>query len=783
MGVSRTVWSIRSLRRSGVLALVSCAALLAGVTAAPAAPAEAAAPLPSSGRTTVSDPAQYVNPFVGTRPGGPDFGTGGGAGNTFPGAAAPLGMLQWSPDTVTYQPGGYFYDDHRIRGFSLTHLSGAGCGDYGNVPFLPIAGSDPVDHYDFSHADESAAPGSYTVTFGNGLKTELAATQRSGIARFTYPAGRRASLAVDAGRAFNKASGSVSIGTDSLSGYTESGGFCGADNHYRIYFTAVFDRPFATSGIVTAGRLDTTRKYAAGESSDDATPASDALALVSFDTSAGRTVTARVGISFVSAEGARANLRAEQGGAGFDEIRDAARTAWNGLLGRIAVGGGSTGDTRTFYTALYHSLLHPSVLSDVDGRYPGFDGLMHRVRPGHVQYADFSGWDVYRSQAQLLALLAPQEASDVAQSIVAQGTQSGYLDRWTLADGGTGVMVGDPLPVIAAGIHAFGGTDFDAQGLLGLAVNGSRDDRERPGHALYDRQGYLPADTYRAPDSVATTLEYTTADFALAQLAHRLGDSATHHAFLGRSDNWRNLFNSDSHYLQPRNADGSWPAFSPSQQNGFVEGSAAQYTWMVPYNHRALFDAMGGNDAVVSRLDRFFTELNDGPSSPYAFLGNEPSFNTPWAYDYAGRPDRTQGVVRRALTTLFSDAPDGEVGNDDLGEMSSWAVWAALGMYPQAPGRAELVLASPLFPAITIHRGNGATLDISAPNASAATPYVQALKTDGHSSQRPWVGEEFVLRGGRLEYALSADPNPAWGSTPQDAPPSFGTAPARLPGN
>ncbi|WP_063794492.1 GH92 family glycosyl hydrolase [Kitasatospora sp. MBT63] len=783
------------------LALAVCSSAVA------AAPVAATARTP--GRVTVADPAQYVVPFVGTRPGAPSFGLGDGAGNTFPGAAAPLGMVQWSPDTVAYQYGGYAYDDDRIRGFSLTHISGAGCGDYGNIPFLPVLDGAPADFAEFSHADESASPGSYAVTFGNGVRTELAATPRSGIARFSYPAGHTASLTVDPGQGFNDASGYVALGTDSISGYTDSGGFCGTANRYRIYFSVVFDRPFSSSGIVAAGRVDTGRRSASGSSKGiapqpartaaaqaarpagggeqqegvrpEAVPrASGAKALVSFDTAAGPTVTARVGISFVSVEGARANLAAEQAGAGFDQVRDAARRSWNDLLGRVAVGGGTTRERRVLYTALYHAMLHPSVLSDSDGRYPGFDGQVHTVPAGHARYADFSGWDVYRSQTQLLALLAPAEAADIAASIVDQGARAGYFDRWTLAADGTGVMVGDPLPIIAAGIHAFGATGFDAAALVRQAVAGRQDDRERPGHGPYDRIGYVPAGTDGTWGSAATTLEYTSADFAVAQLAARIGDGASYDLLMHRSTGWRSLFNGASGYLQPRRSDHAWPAFTPDQQDEYVEGSAAQYTWMVPYNHRGLFDAMGGDGAVTARLDAFLADLNAGPGSEHAFMGNEPSLKAPWAYVYAGRPDRTQDVVRRALTTLFGDGPDGEVGNDDLGELSAWAVWAALGMYPQVPGRAELVLAGPLFPAVTVRRGgDGPVIELSAPGASAAARYVHGLAVDGRASTRPWVGEDFVRNGGRLDFTLGTDPAPGLGGDPADAPPSFDVGPAR----
>ncbi|HEY8978159.1 MAG TPA: GH92 family glycosyl hydrolase [Streptomyces sp.] len=634
--------------------------------------------------SALDDPAAFVDPFVGTAPGGTDFGHGGGAGNTFPGAAAPLGGVQWSPDTVTYQHGGYAYGDHRIRGFSLKHLSGAGCAAYGDIPFLPSLGTGPAAYGTFSHADEQAAPGSYRVTFDDGITTELAATRRSGIARFTYPLDdtRPAALSVDAGRAFNAATGAVDIGRRTLSGYSDSGRFCKKRNRYRLYFHAEFDRPFARA-VHPDGR--------------------PGAALLSFAPEV-REVTVRVGVSFVDVEGARRNAWTEQRTLPFDTVRTTARARWNDWLSRIAVTGGTRTQRRVFYTALYHSLLHPSVFSDTDGRYTGMDGDVHRTRPGHDQYADFSGWDVYRGQVQLLALIAPREASDIAQSIVEQGLQAGYFDRWTLANGGTGVMVGDPLPTIAAAVHAFGATDFDARALLRAALAGRRDDRQRPGHERYDTLGYIPTGTRGVWGSVSTTLEYAVADHALARLAQRLGDQDAYDMLLRASGSWRNLVNPATGTLQPRAADGTWPPYDPAQTAEYVEGNGAQYAWLVPHDLPGLFATMGGTDAATARLDTFFTELNAGPHRPYAYLGNEPSFGTPWAYAYAARPDRVRDTVHRALATLFTDDPAGLVGNDDLGALSAWAVWASIGRYPDVPGTAHLVRTTPVFTSVTVHR-------------------------------------------------------------------------------
>ncbi len=788
MNESRRRIHLRPSRKSQFTALLAISVVAAALpSAAAAAPAGTAA--------MAGDPAQYVNTFVGTKPGGPDFGHGGGAGNTFPGAVAPFGMMQWSPDTETYQHGGYFRDDNRIRGFSLTHISGAGCGDFGNIPFMPVVGDRPVENYTFSHSNESAAPGTYGVTFDNGLKAELAATQRSGIARFTYPQGQQAALSIDAAKAFNNATGSLTIGTNTISGYSESGGFCGAGNRYKVYFHASFDRDFSSTGVVESGEVDHNRTQISGASAGIApqptkhaspSPAHSeagdgAQAFVKFDTSTDSPVVARVGISFVSAENAKANAEAEQVAKSFDEIRDGTRAAWNGMLGRIDVGGGTDEDRRRLYTGLYHSLLHPNVFSDTNGEYTGFDGQVHAATEGHAQYANFSGWDVYRSQIPLVALIAPDIASDIAQSALNQSVQGGYFDRWTVANGGTGVMVGDPLPIIIASSYAFGATDFDAAGALKRMVDGAANPSERAGYNQYNSLGYVPPGVNGVWGSASTTLEYTSADFAVAQLAGRIGAADVHDAFMTHAQNWKNLFNPGNEYLQPRNADGSWPSFDPVQHDEYVEGNGAQYTWMVPYNHRALFDLMGGDERVTSRLDAFFTELNGGPDEPTAYLGNEPTLNTPWAYAYAGQPHKTQDIVRRALVELFKSTPDGEVGNDDLGQMSSWAVWASIGMYPQAPGRAELVLASPLFSSVVIDRGNGTKITINAPGAAENTKYVHGLKVNGAESTKPWLGEDFVETGGTLDFALGDEPDTTWGSSPADAPPSYDAPPPAGP--
>jgi predicted alpha-1,2-mannosidase len=794
------------LRRRGrpyqqrLLFIGAVAAALVAAVADPAGASRSTTPA-----STDQDLARYVNPFSGTQPGGPDFGTGGGAENTFPGADAPFGMVQWSPDTVHRQDGGYYYPDNHLKGFSLTHFSGAGCSAAQDIPFMPYVGAvttspatDPNRYVaTFSHDHETASPGYYGVTLDSGPTMELATTQRSGMSRITYPITNQATLLVNVSGSVNGVTDAqVDIGKNSISGWATSGHFCGGSNVYRVYFSATFDKPFASVGTwhndaVNPGTLSVRSGAVAStvpaqpdklranpkalQRNDVVVSGPGSGAFVTFDASHNRTVNVRVGLSYVSVANAAANARTEQGSKTFDAVAKAARAAWNSRLNQIQLTGGTDAQRTIFYTELYHSLLQPNVFSDANGDYIGFDGMTHKAATGHAQYANFSGWDVYRSEVQLLALLAPHEAADMAQSMYNQAHQSGDVwDRWSQNNDFEGVMTGDPYHSMVASIYAFGGTDFDAAGALASMVHGATTVQrpnvrytERPGLTDYQTLGYLPGDP-------STTLEYTSADFGIATLARRLGQDATYKQFMSRAQYWENLFNPANGYLQPRNRDGSFMApFNPASPNMYVEGNGAQYTWMVPYDLRGLFNAMGGDAAVRGRLDTFFTQLNAGTTKPYAFLGNEPSLNAPWEYDYAGAPYRTQDVVRRAVNTLWRPTADGFVGNNDLGEMSSWYVWAALGLYPEAPGRAELAVGSPLFPHIVVNRPNGTTITIDAPSASASTYYVQNLSVNGTPTTKPWLPESFVSTGGTLSFALGTTPDTAWGADPADAPPSF----------
>jgi predicted alpha-1,2-mannosidase len=821
---------------------VACA-LLAALAATASADTSHAAP--SGHSSSVSDPAQYVNPFIGTAVGAKDQGTGGGAGNTYPGPVLPGGMIQLGPDTVPSTDnigGGYAYGDSQIRGFSVRHMSGSGCPNYGDVPITPTTApitSSPVDPFaldvnssyiaSYSHHQEAASPGYYQVRLNpssaDAVGVELTSTVRAGLARLTYQGSKPASVLINAaGSAEGNRVASVQIDPAhrEVSGSATSGGFCLQPDEYKLYFVARFGRPFAAFGTWRKQLLEP--GSTANEDAFAGEPFSyypffggyyhygltaQTGAYVSFDTSAGRTVEMRVGISYVSVQAARANLEAEIGGRSFDGVRTQARAAWNQALSRVEVGGGTPDYVRRFYTALYQALVEPAAFSDVDGRYLGMDGQVHVAR-GYTQYADLSGWDIYRSQIPLLAMLAPKEASDVASSLVADAAQSGWLPKWPVANGQTGVMTGDPADPLVAAAYALGARRFDAKAALQAMVKGATQLGhsanggyvEREGLAAYLQFGYIPhelngndvtegsGDWVRSVPSPAseyaglpwgsagTTLEYAADDFAISQLARLLGDAQTCRLFLARSGSWRNLFDHATGYIEPRSASGAFPpGYNPNfndsvSSQGFAEGDAAQYTWMIPHDPAGLFAAMGSRGVAARRLDAFFTRLNDGISSPYAFLGNEPSLNSPWLYDWMGEPYRAQQVLRRALVELYPDTYGGFPGNDDLGTMSAWYVFSVLGIYPDIPGTDVLALSTPLFPAVTLHLATG-DVQLRAPNAGLGAPYIHSLSINGRVDRRPWLRLSDLAPGAVLDYAVSATPNRAWGADPAAAPPSF----------
>jgi predicted alpha-1,2-mannosidase len=814
---------------SAVLAMTLVAGtLVTGVV--PGSPARAADP----SAPLVDDPAAYVDTTIGTA----------NAGNTFPGAVRPFGMFSFSPEgsndraTRTPAPGGYQYAMKKIRGFSLTHLSGTGCaGASGDIPFYPHAGAvttspsadstDAVYASAFAHADETATAGYYRTRLASGVDTELTSTLRTGSGRFTYPEGSDASMLFrtsDSELGSTDATVTVDPATRTVSGSVTSGNFCGYIGgtsggnggvnrraYYTLYFTATFDTAFTATGSWVDGTLTPGGTSASGGTTfgaDGYRPAGKGSgAYVTFDTSAGRTVGAKVGISYVSAKNAAANLAAENPPAAtFEAVRAASTAAWNTSLGRIRIGGGTDAQRTTFYTALYHALLHPNVYSDVNGQYRGFGDTVatqqvKRVRPGQsAQYANYSGWDVYRSQLQLLGWLEPEIGNDVATSLLNQAQQNGGVwDRWTHNSGGTHVMVGDPAPVSLAGLYAFGATEFPAAEALTSLVKAARTPTaldaekdgwniavvgQRPSLDKVLKHGYYPTGC-NAWACANETLEMAGADFGIASLAGRLGRTAIRNEFTKRSQTWQNQFNpaatATGGYFQERSATGTWSSgFNPASSAGFVEGTAAHYVWLVQHNPAGLFDAMGGRTAAADRLDKHFRApdgswrlVGSWDNNTYANMDNEPSIHVPYLYNYAGAPYKAQETVRQTVDTLWKTGPGGIPGNDDLGTMSAWYVFSALGGFPQNPSRAELVLGSPLFPTATVTPNGGKAVIFSAPATSATAKYIHGVTINGRASTRTFLPESLIRDGGTVAFTMADTPDKTWGTGTADVPPSF----------
>ena len=785
-----------------------------------------------------ADPASLVNPFIGTG----NSGATDGQIDTFPGADYPFGMVQWSPDTNSRPAGGgYNYDDGTTTGFSLTHLSGPGCPRYGDIPILPTTGSANRGSgvtQSISHViEEQATPGYYQAEVGGsnaqGILSQLTVSKHTGMGIFTFPYstdnGHNPTTNPGDGNLVFKLDGSASgntatsasfPNTSEIDGQATAHAFCNAPGSYTVYFAAQFDHAYSSHG----GTSGTT--------------------YVTFDTSSIRTVTMKVGVSFVSIANAKQNLTAETSGFNFDTLRTNAHDAWNSYLSRIAISGGSFAQQRTFYTALYHALLHPNLFSDSNGQYHGFDGSTHNVsehttpNAQGAQYANFSGWDIYHSQIPLLALIAPTETGDMMQSYLNEATEGGWFDRWPAGAEYTGIMSGDPADAIIAEAYAMGVHNFDAAGALAQMIKGATQTPtpvqygqgwfiERPQLGALEDIGYIPngfVSTANAATNIVSpvdvgasvTLEYSIDDFAIAQLSAALnpGDTTTYNTFMTRGQNWQNVFNfqaqsaSKHGYVQARNGAGyylngdaeSTDIDGGNGQHGFAEGNSAQYTWLVPQNFDALFAGMGGKAAAISRLDSLFScpttfpspypptndmcaALNAGRTSPHHWAGNEPDFGAPWAYDYAGAPYRTQGVVRQIMNDYFNSTPAGEPGNDDLGSLSSWYVWAALGLYPETPGSPVLALNSPLFPSATLSLKNGHQLVISATNAAANSPYVQSLSKNGSSTQDTFISADELAANATttLDFTLGNAPSLSWGVA--NPPPSYSTGQADFEGS
>ncbi|MBR5384689.1 MAG: GH92 family glycosyl hydrolase [Bacteroidales bacterium] len=706
--------------------------------------------------------SDYALPIVGTA-----F-----TGHTFPAAIRPFGMVSPGPDTGLgdwTHCSGYHYDDNSILGFSQTHMSGTGCPDMCDLMLIPVTGGpkwepgtagDPESGYRsrFSHENETASPGFYSVLLDDyGIRCEVTTTDRCPFYRFSYPQGANAGLLFDMTHGNDHATiaGEVRCdGDKAVQGFRHSRGFI---NDHVQYFYAEFSEAMTGS-----------------ESSGEGEGQAGTKLYVSFPE--GKTILVKVGVSTVSEEAAKANLQAEIPDWDFDKVRADAKRVWDDALSMIQAKFGSEEEKQVFYTALYHSLIVPNLITDVDGGYRGWDKQEHKSPCGKL-FTNYSLWDTYRALHPLLDLIAPERNVAFVNSMLERYKQIGSVPINEYGTCETYCMIGyHALPVISEAI-LLDLEGFDKE-LAFEAMKAITEDRDR-GVGYYIDYGYIPCDLEK--ESVSQTLEYAFDDWCLAQAARKLGKDKEAETYLKRASCWRNLYDPSTGFMRGKMADGSWRTpFNPDFMThefmniaDYTEGNAWQYTFYVPHEIEEYVALAGGKEAFAAKLDEFFTRpvkaedntVGDvtGLIGQYA-QGNEPSHQAAYMFNYVGKPYRTQELVSRIKNELFSSAPDGLCGNDDCGQMSTWYIFSALGFYPVAPCSGELVIGSPSVKEAVLTLGNGKTFTVLAPEASRENCYIQEAKLNGKAIDKPVISVEDVLSGGTLEFTMGPDPNPEWGS-------------------
>lgn len=737
--------------------------------------------LPLSGASQPVSPYDAVNPFIGT----------GNEGNCYPGAQAPFGMISISPNNpfdkkedVASRPG-YKYSRSEINGFGMTHFSGVGCHAMQDLQFLPVTGSldrTPVgDRFayrsEFSHEHETAKPGYYAVSLPDyQVDTKFTAMPHSAIGEFAFKSADDAHCVfMPTNSANGIGAGELHIETSSMTvtGWVSTGGFCWRDPHdrpYRVYFVAKFNARFSDYGTWKGREKFPRQSNVAGD---------DIAAFVSFGNRKDRPVKMKMAISYVSIDNARQNLNAEISCWDFDGVHRTVQDEWTDYLSRMTVEGGTEAERKTFYTAVYHNLLHPNIYNDVNGAYMGFDDKVHQVEPGRKQYANFSLWDTYRTSSFLQALLAPKESSDMIQSLLHDAEQGGAYPNWSMNNVEYGVMNGySTFPFIAA-MYAMGARDFDLQASKDMMKKVSTSYLKCKGYQGwvclddYMRYGYVPVD--RHGHGASMTLEYCIDDFSIAQICKAAGDSSAYSYYMDRAQNFENIFDKETRLFRPRKQDGSFLSpFTETGTDGYNEGNAIQYFWSVPHNMDAVISLAGGRKFVEDRLDAFTSKINRGwaPDQPYYWLGNEPCFGSAFVYNYLGKPWKSQILVRKVLSS-FNDTPDGLPGDDDAGAMSALYVFSAIGLYPCIPGIGGFTVTGPLFDRVQIKTGKGKVLVITAQNAPTVNPYIQSVRFNKKDVTSTWIPWHQLEKGGVLDFVMGNMPDRHWGTGSNAAPPSF----------
>ncbi len=664
-------------------------------------------------------PTDFVNLFIGTLD----------LGNTIPAATAPFGMIACGPDNVFNEitdeyisRSGYSYAKDSIRSFSMTHVSGWGCHGALDIPIMPVTKkilTSPVYNHrayasKFSHNKEFAEPGYYQVLLDDyNTNVEITAADRSAILRFDYPKGGDASVVFAPTNCANGITGAeinIDVANKRVTGWATSGGFCERDpskHDYTVFFVAEFSHGIISHGTWENQIKTNNKLHALGDS---------IAAWITFDNKNGDIIEMRTAISFVSVENAVENLNHELRNKTFNQIKRETSQKWNSLLAKVELESSNLDMKVQAYTALYRNMLHPNIFNDVNGEYRGFNDSVYTMAAGHSKYVNFSTWDTYRTTAYLQGLLVPDRASDMITSLnldATQGNPAG-LTIWGYFNNETWIMTGHQSLPLIANLYAMGAKDIDLEKIKDIMI-WTADNKYRNG-SDYIQYGYVPDRPGPYNYSVSETIEYSIADYGIAQICLAAGDSANFKRFNLRSESVFNLLNTQTGFLQRKNTQGDWVfPFDKSDDNGFNEGNSAQYTWNIPQHLDKLVEKLGGNERTINLLNDFTNKIvySGWPiNEPYYWPGNEPGFVVPFVYTYAGAPEKTQELVRHVSTKIFKNAPNGLPGDDDLGATSTMNLFFKLGMYPLKPGVAEFMLTGSLFDKVTIKLGNGSRLTI-----------------------------------------------------------------------
>ena len=714
-----------------------------------------------SSESTTEDYAALVNPFIGT-----DF-----TGNTYPGAQAPFGMVQLSPDNGLAgwdRIAGYYYPDSTIAGFSHTHLSGTGAGDLYDVSFMPVTlpykeqSEGNLGIYSkFNHSDEHAYAGYYSVLLKDyNIKVELTATERVGIQRYTFPAAESAvflNLKKAMNWDFTNDSQIAIVDSCTIEGYRFSQGWA---RDQKLFFRSRFSKPFESVDI------DTTAVVLKGQRIGTAY-----IAQFKFNTKDGEQITIATSLSSVSKEGAEKNLSAEAPHDDFDRYVADAKDRWNVQLGKINVQGTNADDKVKFYTSLYHTMLAPTIYSDVDGSYRGADGEIHKT-DGWVNYSTFSLWDTYRASHPLFTYTEPERTNDMIKSFLAFFEQHGRLPLWPLWGGETEMMIGYHAVPVIVDAYLKGIGDFDAEQALNACVVSADMDSYR-GLGLYKKHGYIPYNiTYDNSEnwSLSKTLEYAYDDYCIAHMAEKMGKKDIAERFYTRAQNYKNLYNPASGFMQPLDDKGVFiKNFNPDDYTEYIcESNAWHYLWSVQHDTKGLMELMGGQKKFEEKLDSMFTYIPAGKEDLPIFStgmigqyvhGNEPSHHVIYLYNQTQNKWKTQKYIAQVMNELYLNTPAGICGNEDCGQMSAWFVFSAMGFYPVNPVGGIYELGTPLFPELKLHLNNGKVFTVLAPQVSKENIYVQSVRIDGKPYDKTYITHEQIMNGATVEFEMGSKPN------------------------